>query len=463
MSEAGASDRASLFATAAKALSRGAVPGKKGSSGCRCQCCCSTCRSNRMPKRNFSGRSMEGRRMRSSPFRTATCERSRSSRTAVSSCNDASPDGDTDLTRLSRHLFSAEPPPERERTGELVWFSAPGEGRECVEIARRILKASGAMAFGSTRSRFSSARLSSTWACSSTRWPARRSRRTSIAASAARIPPAGRSWRCSAARSKTSRRSGLPSISRSRQVPAHAWRKRTDGRAIRGSHRDDEVFGVLSERQRRLRMSAFRPQSAKPQSRTSEPDPASDDPVVVGTLRAPWKWESLLVESAVIGGSRTLGAASERPGRAVSPADPRADGRRAGLVAHPALRTRAAESRAPARLCAAAGRDDLGVARRSDLGRLAAAPRGVRAAHPAQTRTRAAGARRSAPDGGDRTGLATRSPRRARRSPAVARSGAAGESIRPRLRRQPASGPRPRVQGRVRARPGGADVSAEAA
>ena len=50
------------------------------------------------------------------------------------------PKGETDLTRLARHLFSAEPPPERERTGELVWFSAPGEGRECVEIARRILQ-----------------------------------------------------------------------------------------------------------------------------------------------------------------------------------------------------------------------------------------------------------------------------------------------------------------------------------
>ena len=53
------------------------------------------------------------------------------------------PHGDTDLTRLARHLFSAEPPPQRERSGELVWFSAPGEGRECVEIARRILKEAG--------------------------------------------------------------------------------------------------------------------------------------------------------------------------------------------------------------------------------------------------------------------------------------------------------------------------------
>src|ERR1043166_1422836 len=45
-----------------------------------------------------------------------------------------------DLTQLARYLFSKEPPPERTRTGELVWFSAPGEGRECVEIARRALK-----------------------------------------------------------------------------------------------------------------------------------------------------------------------------------------------------------------------------------------------------------------------------------------------------------------------------------
>jgi RecB family exonuclease len=47
---------------------------------------------------------------------------------------------DNDLARLHRHLFSEEPPRKRDRTGELVWLSAPGEARECVEIARRILK-----------------------------------------------------------------------------------------------------------------------------------------------------------------------------------------------------------------------------------------------------------------------------------------------------------------------------------
>src|SRR5204863_394292 len=36
-------------------------------------------------------------------------------------------------------------------------------------------------------------------------------------------------------------------------------------------------------------------------SAVAEPD-ADDHPVVEGTLRAPWRWEQLLVESAVIGG-----------------------------------------------------------------------------------------------------------------------------------------------------------------
>src|SRR4030095_16007805 len=45
-----------------------------------------------------------------------------------------------DLTQLARYLFSKEPPPERGGPVDVVWFSAPGEGRECIEIARRILQ-----------------------------------------------------------------------------------------------------------------------------------------------------------------------------------------------------------------------------------------------------------------------------------------------------------------------------------
>jgi RecB family exonuclease len=52
---------------------------------------------------------------------------------------DRAESGDTDFVRLQTELFSEQPPPERTKTGELVWLSAPGEGRECVEIARRIV------------------------------------------------------------------------------------------------------------------------------------------------------------------------------------------------------------------------------------------------------------------------------------------------------------------------------------
>ena len=42
------------------------------------------------------------------------------------------------LARLRDHLFSPEAPPAAEVGEGVTFFSAPGEGRECVEIARRI-------------------------------------------------------------------------------------------------------------------------------------------------------------------------------------------------------------------------------------------------------------------------------------------------------------------------------------
>src|SRR5438552_2100380 len=49
--------------------------------------------------------------------------------------------GTDDLASLRRFLFETDlEPPERAIDGSLELFSAPGEGRECVEIARRILK-----------------------------------------------------------------------------------------------------------------------------------------------------------------------------------------------------------------------------------------------------------------------------------------------------------------------------------
>jgi ATP-dependent helicase/nuclease subunit B len=52
------------------------------------------------------------------------------------SAETASPD----LVALRRYLFARRQPPERDRVGDVRFFSAPGEGRECVEIARRIIE-----------------------------------------------------------------------------------------------------------------------------------------------------------------------------------------------------------------------------------------------------------------------------------------------------------------------------------
>ena len=44
------------------------------------------------------------------------------------------------LDRVRRHLFSPTAPPPADPLEEVELFSAPGEGRECVEIARRVLR-----------------------------------------------------------------------------------------------------------------------------------------------------------------------------------------------------------------------------------------------------------------------------------------------------------------------------------
>ena len=54
------------------------------------------------------------------------------------------PPGVSDLTALKRYVFATRQPPERNPCRDVQLFSAPGEGREAVEIARRILDEAGA-------------------------------------------------------------------------------------------------------------------------------------------------------------------------------------------------------------------------------------------------------------------------------------------------------------------------------
>ena len=48
-------------------------------------------------------------------------------------------DSTSDLAHLRRHVLTIERPPRRKPKGDVRLFSAPGEGREAIEIVRRML------------------------------------------------------------------------------------------------------------------------------------------------------------------------------------------------------------------------------------------------------------------------------------------------------------------------------------
>ena len=206
---------------------------------------------------------------------------------------------ENDLRELARYLFSKEPPPERARTGELVWFSAPGEGRECVEIARRILQeAQGGVRFDEMAIVIRSTQQYTgvlEHALGRARIPAYFDRGTR------RPDPTGRAFlailSCAADNFSAKRfaeylsLAQVPSLEESGKAPAAALSHWVASR--------DDVFGVLSEREPEESDDG----DSAGEGQQSAGSSSGDQAVVAGTLRAPWKWESLLVESAVIGGS----------------------------------------------------------------------------------------------------------------------------------------------------------------
>jgi hypothetical protein len=182
--------------------------------------------------------------------------------------------GDDDLAYLRRFLFKPDiEPVQREQDGSLEFFSAPGEGRECVEIARRILKEARSgvkfdeMAilvrsphsyFGLLEHALQRAGVPA-WFDRGTRRP----------------HPAGRAFlallACAAEQLSASRFAeylSLAQVPEGVQAPLHVLPL-------------DEVFGL-----------------------SADVDAARDDEEetpVAQTLPAPWRWEKLLVEAAVIG------------------------------------------------------------------------------------------------------------------------------------------------------------------
>jgi hypothetical protein len=194
-----------------------------------------------------------------------------------------------DLDHLRRYVFTAERPGPRERAGDVSLFSAPGEGREAVEIVRRILdEAARGVPFDEM------AVLLRTpqqylglleHACARGGVPAYFDRGTR------RPDPAGRAFvallACAVDGLSAKRFDEYLSLG---QVPPMGDRRAAPPVVVP----DDEVASSL--------LSGLDvADSASEVDEDAGPD-SDDEAVVSGTLRSPWKWEELIVESAVVGG-----------------------------------------------------------------------------------------------------------------------------------------------------------------
>ncbi len=185
------------------------------------------------------------------------------------------------LGRLGTYLFSTEAPPEEEEDESVQLFSAPGEGRECLEIVRRILqRAADGVRFDEmavlVRSPQQYIGLLE-HACARAGVPAWFDRGTR------RPDPAGRALLAllACANEDLSARRFAEYLSLG-QVP-------TSGETEAGS-----AIWVGPEREGEEGEEVERGEEGE----RGEQDPAA--PIAAGSLRTPWQWERLLVDSKLI-------------------------------------------------------------------------------------------------------------------------------------------------------------------
>jgi ATP-dependent helicase/nuclease subunit B len=199
-----------------------------------------------------------------------------------------------DLDCLRRYIFTVDRPPLRERRGDVRLFSAPGEGRETVEIVRRVLdEAANGVPFDEIAVFLRTPQQYLgllEHACARGDVPVYFDRGTR------RPDPAGRAFvallSCAVDGLSAKRFDEYLSLG---QVP-HVTEQPVAPPVIVPL---DDVYGGL--------------RSEEPADRVEAPVAmdSDDEAVVAGTLRSPWKWEELIVESAVVGG-RTRGDGSAR-------------------------------------------------------------------------------------------------------------------------------------------------------
>ena len=365
----------------------------------------------------------------------------------------------SDLANLRRYVFTRDRPTVRPPAGDVRLFSAPGEGREAVEIVRRALdEAARGVPFDDmavflrTPEQYLGLLEH---ACARGGVPVYFDRGTR------RPDPSGRAFvallSCAVEGLSAKRFDEYLSLG---QVPRvddrHSGARPADAGLVVLPR--DDVFGGRFDAASADR--ADEDVFAGDQQTVLPPD-SDDDAVVAGTLRSPWKWEELIVESAVVGGR------SREDGRA------RWRRRLDGLAADYQIRIGELAREEPESARIRRYERDLRNLRHLRafalpiVDTLASWPDratwGAWLEHFAELTARAlrrpervlANTRGSAADGRHRTRHDRRSARRPARSAGHARLGASSAALRAPLRRHGASGARPRLPSRVRSRAGG--------
>ena len=208
----------------------------------------------------------------------------------------------TSLARIQRYLFSDEAPEENDTDGTVVLFSAPGEGREAIEIARRVLaEARRGVPFDDMAVLL---RAPQTYlgvlehALDRAGIPAWFHRGTR------RPDPAGRALLAllACADEGLSARRFAEYVSLG-QVPLDSIHPPAPGATGAPPHSESRWTPPVDEISEAAVPPADREDDVQPdEEQRQAAERGETDRDVAGTLRAPWRWEDLIVEAAVIGG-----------------------------------------------------------------------------------------------------------------------------------------------------------------
>ncbi|TMA29803.1 MAG: Dna2/Cas4 domain-containing protein [Deltaproteobacteria bacterium] len=197
---------------------------------------------------------------------------------------------DSSLARVQRHLFVEGAPPAQALGKDVVVLSAPGESRECVEIARLVRReAERGVPFDRMAVLLRSpgqyrALLEEAFARAGV--PAY------FAQGTVKPDPAGRAFlallACAAENSSARRFAEYLSLGEVPDATAQGAPPQPPPAGDRWVPPDADL--------------TVRPGDEPETERDPSPPAAVDAPVVAGALRAPWRWERLLIEAAVIKG-----------------------------------------------------------------------------------------------------------------------------------------------------------------